>query len=75
MLFAPEILEDTVGCLQEMIFEHHSQFVKLYPEFGVIPKMHYMVHMPRLIVRFVSHICPLPLVDNYTVRDLIIICV
>ena len=56
MLFAPEILDDTVGCLQEMIVEHHSQFVKLYPEFSVIPKMHYMVHMPRLIVRFVSHI-------------------
>ena len=72
MLFAPEILEDTVGCLQEMIVEHHSQFVKLYPEFGVIPKMHYTLHMPRLIAKLVSHIvlimhykglfiCPLPL--------------
>ena len=44
MLFVPVILEDTFGCLQETIFKHHSQFLKLYPEFGVIQKMQHGTH-------------------------------
>ena len=53
LLFAAEISVDTMGSLEVMIVEHHTQFVKLYPECSVIPKMHYMIHMPRLIMRFV----------------------
>lgn len=48
-LLAPEITEDEVAELKVLIEEHHLAFTQLYPEASVIPKMHYLVHMPRLI--------------------------
>ena len=50
-LFAPEISVDEVGYLKMMIEEHHSSFRDLYPTASVIPKMHYLVHAPRLIMK------------------------
>ena len=49
LLLAPEITEDETAHLESLIFEHHAQFIELYPEASVIPKMHFMVHMPRII--------------------------
>ena len=52
LLFAPEIsADDEIGYLQMLIIDHHTNFVQLYPECTVTPKMHYMVHMPRLILK------------------------
>ena len=51
LLFAPEISDDEIGYLQMLIVDHHTDFVQLYPECSVTPKMHYMVHMPRLILK------------------------
>ncbi len=48
-LFAPDITVDNVAYLNRIISEHHHEFVRLYPGQSVIPKMHYMIHMPRLI--------------------------
>ena len=48
ILFAPKINEDLVGYMAQCITEHHLNFVRLYPTASVIPKMHFMVHMPRL---------------------------
>lgn len=45
ILFAPKISADLVGYLSTIIAEHHGRFRELYP---VIPKMHFIVHMPRL---------------------------
>ena len=50
-LLAPSIHPDEVAHLKALIEDHHSTFAKLYPEASVIPKMHYMVHMPRLILQ------------------------
>ncbi len=50
-LLAPEITPDEVAHLKVLIETHHTAFVDLYPEASVIPKMHYLVHMPRLILR------------------------
>ena len=50
LLFAPTINEDLVGYLSRLIEEHHDEFKKLYPNESVIPKMHFMVYMPRLIL-------------------------
>lgn len=48
-LFCPEACEDQVGYLSVLINDHHKEFIKIYPNESVIPKMHFMVHMPRLI--------------------------
>ena len=48
---APVITHDEVAYLQVLIQEdHHTTFRDLYPDAIVIPKMHYIVHMPRLIM-------------------------
>jgi len=51
LLFAPVISDDKVAYLSVLISDHHSTFVDLYPEHSVIPKMHFMVHMPCLILK------------------------
>ena len=50
-LLAPEITSDEVAHLKVLIESHHSAFVGLYPGCSVLPKMHYMVHMPHLILK------------------------
>lgn len=50
LLFCPQISEDNVVYLAALISDHHENFSKLYPTSSVIPKMHFMVHMPRLIL-------------------------
>lgn len=49
LLFSPCITEDDVGYLSVLITEHHQVFVSLYSNTQLLPKHHYMIHMPRLI--------------------------
>lgn len=51
MLLAPEISEDEVSYLHILIQQHHETFVEVYPNASVIPKHHFMLHMPRLILQ------------------------
>lgn len=51
LLLAPAITEDEVCNLATMISDHHHQFKQLYPHASITPKMHYLVHMPRLILK------------------------
>lgn len=51
ILFCPTVTEDSVEYLASLIGDHHETFVELYPGHNVIPKMHFMVHMPRLILQ------------------------
>lgn len=51
-LLAPRISEDEVAYLNVLIPEHHKIFVELYPEASVIPKMHYLIHAPCLIIKY-----------------------
>lgn len=48
MLLSPVITSDETYYLDILIAEHHETFTCLYPNCSVTPKMHYMVHMPRL---------------------------
>ena len=50
LLMCPEVLEDNVVNLATLILDHHHQFKLLYPHASITPKMHYIVHMPRLIL-------------------------
>ena len=54
ILFSPRIHEDHMGYLSQLIFALHTIFRELYPSASVIPKMHFMVHMPRLTLQFVQ---------------------
>ena len=51
LFMAQEISVDEVGELTVLIQEHHAMFVRLYLSSSVIPKHHFMVHMPRLILK------------------------
>ena len=48
---APEISEDEVAWPKVSIGNFLSEFIDLYPGASVIPKMHYMVHIPRLTMK------------------------
>lgn len=49
LLLAPESCSEQVGLLSVLISDHHQEFVRLYPSASITPKMHYLIHMPRLI--------------------------
>ena len=51
-LFCPKVAEDDAAYLQALISDHHTEFRHIYPGRSVIPKMHFMIHMPRLMLRY-----------------------
>lgn len=52
ILLAPIITQDELAYAQVLI-EHHLQDIKeVYPGISIIPKMHYLVHMPRIALKF-----------------------
>ena len=59
---APVLSADTAAYLELLVEEHHSQFVLLYPGNSVIPKLHFLIHFARQIVKFG------PLVHTWTMR-------
>ena len=50
LLFAPSISEDEVEYLSVLITEHHQKFIS-YSNSVLSLKHHYMIHMPRLILK------------------------
>ena len=54
ILFCPRITEDDAAYRASLISDHHEEFCYLYPSWSVIPKMHFMVHMPRLMIQLVD---------------------
>ena len=51
ILFSPIISDDFAAYVSTLINDHHREFCKLYPDNSIIPKMHFMVHMPRLMIQ------------------------
>lgn len=51
-LLAPKISGDEVSHLKFLIEEHHDEFCQIYPHASIIPKLHYLIHTPRLIMRY-----------------------
>ena len=50
-LLCPLITTDEVAYLQLLIDQHHQAFCNLYPGNTRTPKMHYIVHMPRILIQ------------------------
>ncbi|KAG7456398.1 hypothetical protein JOB18_008800 [Solea senegalensis] len=60
LLFAPVLSVHTVLRLKKMILQHLKKFKQLFPENNIIPKQHYMVHLPGQILSLgplVRHMC------------------
>lgn len=51
---APVLSADTAAYLEVLVEEHHDQFKIIYPGVSIIPKMHFMVHFARQILKFSS---------------------
>ncbi|XP_046863109.1 uncharacterized protein LOC124456810 isoform X2 [Xenia sp. Carnegie-2017] len=49
--FTPIVSREQVSYLQILIQKLLQNFKELFPECSIIPKMHYMVHMPRAILQ------------------------
>ena len=50
-LFAPAMTEDKISYLEILIEDFLAEFVEMYPSRPLVPKMHYLVHLPRWIRR------------------------
>ena len=50
-VFAPVISPDIVAFLHDKIRSHQETFQQLYPECSIIPKLHYMIHIPESILK------------------------
>ena len=46
-----KISADDVAYLRVLIEDHHKLFAKIYPEASIIPKMHYLIHVPDDMLR------------------------
>jgi len=50
ILISPCVSDDYAAYVATL---HHHEFCRIYPTCSVIPKMHFMVHMGRLMIQYV----------------------
>lgn len=50
--FSPVLSKEMIAYLQVLIEDHHTMFRRLYPQCSIIPKMHFMIHMPSVMLRY-----------------------
>ena len=53
ILFSFRVSDEHVAYVAALIHDHHHEFRRIYPTCNVIPKMHFMVHMGRLMIQYV----------------------
>ena len=53
MCFSPAISKDQLAYFQILIEGHHKKFCRIYSACSIIPKMHYMIHMPSVMLKWV----------------------
>lgn len=51
ILFAPKVNKEDCVYLESLISDHHLMLKTLYPNLHITPKLHYMIHMPRLMLK------------------------
>jgi len=50
-VLATKCTESDADNVEVLISDHHHEFCHGYPGHSIIPKMHYMVHTPRLMIQ------------------------
>lgn len=53
-VFSPVLSRTSAMYLVYLIDDYLQTFVELYPHCKIIPKQHYMVHIPQWIVRYIQ---------------------
>lgn len=53
IVFSEKIYSEVPGFLEVQIEENLSHFVDLYKDESVIPKMHFLIHVPRFLARYI----------------------
>lgn len=51
-MFSPVVAKDRIEVMVGKIEQHLKRFKKLFPNNRIIPKQHYMIHIPRNILQF-----------------------
>uniref|UniRef100_A0A1X7UBD0 C2H2-type domain-containing protein n=1 Tax=Amphimedon queenslandica TaxID=400682 RepID=A0A1X7UBD0_AMPQE len=51
-IFAPLTSDEISSYVAMLLKEHHERFTELYPNSPIIPKMHYMIHLPEWMRRY-----------------------
>ncbi len=51
LLFTNKLHRDGVGYMAHLIELQHTNFKQLYPGESILPKMHFMLHMPKLTLK------------------------
>ena len=49
IVFSPVVSLPTINLLKLLIGEHLNNFKKQFPDVNIIPKQHYLIHIPRMI--------------------------
>lgn len=52
IIFAPVVTKGLAVFLKQLIIDHHKLFKELYPFRNLIPKHHYMIHYPSMMIQF-----------------------
>ena len=52
-IFAPITSDSIVAYVRELLHEHHLEFRKLYPDSRLTPKMHYLIHLPQWMLKYI----------------------
>ena len=50
-MLCPEILPEEIAYLKVVLEEHHERLSELFPDASFIPKMHFLSHVPRLLLK------------------------
>lgn len=53
-IFAPVTTDDKLDYLQTLIEDYLIDFTQLYPNRPLVPKMHYLLHMPTWMKRYTA---------------------
>lgn len=52
IIFAPVVTRGLAVFLKQLIIDHHKLFKELYPARNLIPKHHFMIHYPSMLIKF-----------------------
>ncbi len=51
ILFAPVVAKEDCVYLESLISDHHHKLKMLFPDVRITPKLHYLIHTPRLMLQ------------------------
>lgn len=54
IIFAPMISSEQTAYLPTLISDYLQAFKQLYPTTSLTPKFHYLIHIPRMIQRYIG---------------------